>query len=918
MTAGDPRSRIPAYPGVERFVDALDRLVVQPRRNRGRVPVVLLTEGDGGHAGRQIVAGLRSRLRGRSEVLAPHAYVPEIPDGAPPLELFEQIATQLAQTMPPGTGQLRLPGYRLLHSVATVAAIGGTFEHRHRELRDHCYTDHRGWSRVDELLWWVGGHDQAGAGGTFELLWHFLAGPLFQKVPRWRFGVRASRRMLGGRRNPRWYAEWIRQQHGTPPTDFFRSALDLAPGGEARDPEQLDRVLMHALLADLDGAVRARLFRPWRRRRITRFVLLFEEAGPWDSRTQRFLRELRSAIEDLDCSSVLAVSAGARSLANRVPDFEASDLTHAGDRLALVEQWAARVPAGEPNGIVVPVREGPADNERAAYWLGLHPMLVVPSRRLGPGTETVAACTALVVALAATIVVLTGNSPTADSCAGGTFLGQGGHCVGVTEGKARFAKGPNEKQVGAVLDQIDQQNNVVYAAMKNLAPGRPHYRTVVYLGPLTGGNGDEDPVRGGTLPELRGIALAQQSINDLALNGGERVPLRILVANAGDLFADAPKVADSIVKLAGRDRSIVGVVGFGQSRLATYQAMRTLDAAGIPMVGTSGTADQLLQQGPHYYQTAPTDERAAKIMAAFVEHAAMVRQADGHDKQATRVELFADPTDPYSNSLATSFRTEYPAARTDVLLLSGSGTADVPGALAGTRYDTLAGVAQQVCDATAGSKQPVALVWAGRASQFMTFLDEYRMRSDACPRLSVLGGDDITNALLLGSPWSAFSALTLYHVSLGQAPVLNGADAEARTYLTAYDARYGSDTSAFGRAMRQDGHPALAWDALRYLSKALDEAWSSTGKVDDRLDRTLVQAVLYQGLGGGGFNGATGHIDSHGANGGGRMTTDKLVSVLRAVPDGAPQTVLLCGAVTAADVRQTWGKDYPCQPAAAH
>ncbi|MFJ1750629.1 hypothetical protein ACIOJD_30980 [Streptomyces sp. NPDC088116] len=61
MTAGDPQSRIPAYTGVERFVDAFDKLVVQPRRSRSRVPVVLLSEPGGGDAGRLIVAGLRSR-----------------------------------------------------------------------------------------------------------------------------------------------------------------------------------------------------------------------------------------------------------------------------------------------------------------------------------------------------------------------------------------------------------------------------------------------------------------------------------------------------------------------------------------------------------------------------------------------------------------------------------------------------------------------------------------------------------------------------------------------------------------------------------------------------------------------------------------------------------------------------------------
>ncbi|WP_055550551.1 hypothetical protein [Streptomyces sp. NBRC 110028] len=50
MTTGDPQDRIPAYPGVERFVEAFDKLVIQQRRSRSRVPVVLLTEEGAGRA----------------------------------------------------------------------------------------------------------------------------------------------------------------------------------------------------------------------------------------------------------------------------------------------------------------------------------------------------------------------------------------------------------------------------------------------------------------------------------------------------------------------------------------------------------------------------------------------------------------------------------------------------------------------------------------------------------------------------------------------------------------------------------------------------------------------------------------------------------------------------------------------------
>lgn len=195
-------------------------------------------------------------------MLAPHAFLAEQPDGADPasLELFERIVLQLGETMPPDTGQLRPPGYRLLHSVVTAPAIDGPIEYRHRELRDHCYEEHLRWSRLGNTLWWLGGRDHESGATLVELLWNFVAGPLFQKLPRWLFGMASTRRMLGWGTHRRWYAEWARLQHGSPTTDFFRSALDHVPGGASSDPERLDRVLMHALLADLDGAVRRRRF----------------------------------------------------------------------------------------------------------------------------------------------------------------------------------------------------------------------------------------------------------------------------------------------------------------------------------------------------------------------------------------------------------------------------------------------------------------------------------------------------------------------------------------------------------------------------------------------------------------------------------------------------------------------------------
>ncbi|MFH8693593.1 ABC transporter substrate-binding protein [Streptomyces chartreusis] len=920
MAMGDPQSRIPAYPGVDRFIEAFDRLVVQSRRTRSRVPVVLLHEPEGGDAGRRIVSGLRSRMRGRIEVLAPHAYIPQIPDGAdpPPLELFELLTNQLKETMPPGTGELRLHSYRLLRSVVTAPGFDGLREHRHTELRNHCYAQHRAWSRTAQTLWWLGGRDQASGGTLLELLWNFVAGPLFQRLPRAVYGRRINRHMLGRARSRRWYARWVRQQQGSPPTDFFRSALDLVHTELRDNPEQLDRVLMQAVLSDLEQACRTRFLHPWRRRRTSRFVLLFDEAGPQDSRVQRFLRELRSAVADLRCTSVFAVAGGVRSLAARIPDIHASSLAQAGAELINIERRG--MTPDQPTGIVVPVAQGPEDDQAAVYWLGRWPTLVTPSPRWGPVTEVAGAVGAgtLAIAVMAGLLLVPGlfNSDGDDPCQGSTFLGTDGHCVGVSEGAAGFGKGPSERAVRTVLEQIERQNEEVDQELADRAADdpRPGRRTVVYFGPLTGGKDAEDPVRGGTYAELRGIAVAQQHINAQALRSGERVPLRVLAANAGDRFKDAPAVAERIAELAASDPSIAGVVGFGQSRRNTYEAIRILDKAGVPMVGTSGTADDLLRQGEHYYQTAPTDQRAAQVMAAFASNAAMA--TGGH--KARRVSLVADATDVYSNSLAASFRTAYGPSRTDVLLYTPTDAPEpdpLPTALGGRPVPTVEDLAREVCR-TVKDEPRTAVVWSARASQFQLFLAEVSRISGGCPEMSVLAGDDVTNALTdQQRPWDHFKGLTLFYASHGYAPTLATESPEASAFLAAYDRAYGSDRSIRGRALRGDAHVALAWDALRYVAEGIDQAWRTTGRHDERLNRGLVQAVLYQGLGGGGFDGATGWIDAHGAASGGRLTEDKLLAVVRGRPDGSTATEMLCGTVARDNERARWGptgKEHPC------
>ncbi|WP_190232825.1 ABC transporter substrate-binding protein [Streptomyces avicenniae] len=910
---------LPPYRGMGGFLGVLQDLTGQPRRRRVWLPVVLLQdpEGDTTESAR-VAPGLREWLGGSGTPLARLAYL-DGSLGEGPLAPFDEIARQLADTTRRrGEGRLRLPRLWLLATVArckeeleadATAAEGVDG----RVLRDRCYAEYRKVSRPSRLLWDAAGHAHDDTvGGALGLLWHMTTAWFFQWLPRWWFGVRARRRLA-------WLTAWGRAQQGRTwpgPFSVFACALDLVPGesaagGPGAVRERLYRVLAQALLLDMESALNARLRGPWRRRRRTRFVLLFASAGDKDSREQQLVRELRTWAESERHTCAVVVATGVRTLAERLDDSTVQSVQGA---VSLLESSLHKVPA--ESGIVVRLPPGPAENEAEEHRLGLHRRLVVRAPRWGPrGDLSIGAAAVAVVGGALVLAGLAGALPLlqGDPCDGGTFLSRDGrNCVGL------LTRDSTNSDVASVLDEIFRENEDVEAAADRRPaddPG-PSPRTVVYIGTLSGAASALDPVLGGTLAELRGLMLAQRLVNDQA--GSERVPLRIEIADAGRRFQDAPAVAERIVDLAEEDGSVVGVVGMGQSRDTTYRALDILSAAGLPVIGTSGTADELLNHGGHYYQLSPSNSRMAAVLARFAESAALFR-AGGGTFPAERVVMVADPRDAYSAGLAGAFQDQFTG---DLRTLLYDAPDPVPddeeSGLAGEEVGSQDELAREVCDAVADEER-TALVWTARGSEIRPFLDALYRYSGDCARLTLLGSDEVTNARVSEShPWDSFPNLSLYFVVNGAGPLLDERQGEAvspdgRYFHEAYHAEFedggegqGDGLGEVTAALASDPHPALAWDALRYLSAAVDQAWITTGRDDARLDRDLVQGVLYQGLGGGGFEGSTGRSDASGVENG-RETPDKLVLVVHADPERPATAELVCGAVNLRDVRRDWG-----------
>ena len=175
-----------------------------------------------------------------------------------------------------------------------------------------------------------------------------------------------------------------------------------------------------------------------------------------------------------------------------------------------------------------------------------------------------------------------------------------------------------------------------------LDSGNP-YINIVVATMLTGDKGTISIGR----DDLQGAYVAQKTYNDghLLPNG---VLVRLVIANSGTQTAFASPVAQEIVNLAKSDSHFVGVMGWPfSSRVA--QVLSTLSAAHIPMVSQTASSDSLTGASPYFFRVAPPNVTQGIIGAHYAETTL----------HATRVALFEDQSDPYSQTLAQAFQNQF-------------------------------------------------------------------------------------------------------------------------------------------------------------------------------------------------------------------------------------------------------------------
>ncbi|CAL9495517.1 ABC transporter substrate-binding protein [Streptomyces sp. Tu 3180] len=715
-------------------------------------------------------------------------------------------------------------------------------------------------------------------GPALDGLAGFLAGlswlSFVQLLPKWWWAHRISRKVMRG---------WLGAQPVAQGSNNLFRVMDRVAAERSvqlmDDPaheealQEFDWLVLRALLEDLRRPAIGRIL-PGRRRRTSRPVLFVElppegEAGA--RAAERFLRSLRRAQATAGPPGPLVVAVGVPSatLLRELGDPAGSGFPEAGKRLA--DHAAA-----DASPVLTDVSEA-ALAEHGVRVLPVEPRTFRFGRQV---PATIVGGVAALALLAAGLLLPPVFFPPPRDCLGGT---------GSVAESAPAEPVPVQATAWyeAAVKTIADQN----ARVDRYAEQGRTVRTVVAFvsdPPKT----DDETRFDGTIPELRGIAMWQRKLNREAAADDSLIPLRVDVREAGVAFRDAESEARKLAAEVADERNVpasdrvVGVLGFAQSRGETQAALRVLGEAGIPSIGTTATADEMLT-GPAvrtYWPSTPFNSREARIEADFAYTENIVAESGHEDRcvPARHAIVIESSADLYSHSLARRFVDEFEGTHQvfDFNQEGEFGAAALSGAV--SRSDA-ALLARSLCDALEDEPDSV-VYWSARAKDFTALINSMDTAGTCTARdVTVLGGNELTNVAQTGA-FANKDWLRLYY----SAHRLPADDPEAsdrtRQFVDEYDA-YVEATTEGTDPWRQDGHSAVSYDAFHVLSHAVRQA----GLADPAVDRTSVLLVLGAGIA---FDGATGYVSYDGAN---APPHDKTLVLLRQ-SGNRPEAVLACGA----------------------
>ncbi|WP_067794056.1 type 1 periplasmic-binding domain-containing protein [Actinomadura formosensis] len=375
--------------------------------------------------------------------------------------------------------------------------------------------------------------------------------------------------------------------------------------------------------------------------------------------------------------------------------------------------------------------------------------------------------------------------------------------------------GSSPGNTGARLTLADLQRRIEDENKAVIDSPKP-YVTVVYAGVFTASPGQSD-LTVSSIRELAGAYLAQMR-NNRSKHPGEvnnSLKLRLLPANTGQNMAFSAETADRILDLARRAPSLIGVVGFGRNTEHSRAAIERLIAAGLPIIDTVNSSDQLPAL-PHYYGPASTNYQEAAATRAAV-------RIELKGRPISRLMLVhrkpGPSRDAYSSEIADDVTRALKPRAVDPVNYTGT--------------DDIAGGVKKVCE-----KAPAPLVYfAGRSEDLPGLMNGLVQGGCTRHRLVLLAGDDVTKTRFGTRPHEVPipDNTVIYHTAFVHLPFLVAGNADQTNgfFLLARNLLgIGAPHVRPNEPLLVDGQMALTYDATVALSQAAQDVFKGLGLTD--------------------------------------------------------------------------------------
>ncbi|MFJ8662433.1 ABC transporter substrate-binding protein [Streptomyces sp. NPDC093795] len=304
------------------------------------------------------------------------------------------------------------------------------------------------------------------------------------------------------------------------------------------------------------------------------------------------------------------------------------------------------------------------------------------------------------------------TTPEDRSCAPGVDRPAGSsECVGVNGEGHAFG-----------IAELDEVARAIHAENTLVTAGE--YVTVAVLLPLTS---TDSGMRGKVLHELQGAYAYQYRANHES--NSETPKIRLVLANTGQGNAHWRPTVDRLIAMTDAPDRLRAVSGVATSSTEIRDTVTALTGAGIAVVGTTITADDIANgpgagnRYPGLARVSPTNGDEAKALAHFGK----VDAAKAFLVQDTRT------GDHYTDTLKAAFAANLKGAPHEPALF----TSPADPTAEGTTANTFRQITHLICDTRAET-----VFFAGRHTQLRQFINALGARGCVDRHFTVLTGDE--------------------------------------------------------------------------------------------------------------------------------------------------------------------------------